>query len=184
MGRFTEGDGENPICYTWEGNIRRICRGKRGQRILRELCEALLALPERRLIANKLENKRTGEVCAIGALARYKGALPDFEDDGDSELTREVGENLGLGFMLTWELGYMNDEACRPLHLGARSVPLDVPITEETSGWGNGRPARTLYATVRGELRGYTPEQRWQRIYDWAANQVQWQLPALVAVNE
>lgn len=101
MSRFHEGDGENPIQYVWSGNVERILRGKRGQRILRELCEALLALPERRLIANKLENKRTGEVCTIGALAKYRGVLPSIEDDGDDELTRQVGEDMGLGFMLT-----------------------------------------------------------------------------------
>jgi hypothetical protein len=56
----------------WQANCRRSLKGRAGQSALRELEAALVALPEKRLIAHKLVSA-DGEVCAIGALARYKG---------------------------------------------------------------------------------------------------------------
>ncbi len=56
----------------FQANCRRSLQGKAGQIALRELEAALLALPDKRLIAEKLIDA-DGEVCAIGALAKYKG---------------------------------------------------------------------------------------------------------------
>src|SRR6185369_15483645 len=56
----------------WQANCRRSLQGKAGQAALRELEVALLALPDKRLIAHKMIDAE-GDVCAIGALAKYKG---------------------------------------------------------------------------------------------------------------
>lgn len=40
----------------WRGAVKRAIRGKRGQAFLREMLTALDALPEPRLIAEKLES--------------------------------------------------------------------------------------------------------------------------------
>lgn len=49
----------------WRGQVASAIRGKRGQAFLRELVAALDAMPEKRLIANDLE--QAGNVCAIAA---------------------------------------------------------------------------------------------------------------------
>jgi hypothetical protein len=180
VSRFYEGDGDNPVSLMWNANIERICRGKRGQRILRELIDALLGLPERRLIADRMANEE-GEVCAVACYATYKGkTLPPraTEFGTDQYATTDLGEAAGLGFMLAWELGALNDLVFHSLHLYNCSVILDVPILEER--WFSQRPSYTRYADVPAGLRGYTPEERWQKIYEWAASRVRWQLPVPV----
>jgi hypothetical protein len=179
MSRFYEGDGENPISATWHGNIERICRGKRGQRILREFIDALLALPERRLIANKIQNAE-GEVCAIGALGKHRGVdMSEYEDSQEGSV--DLGKELGLGFMLAWQLGSENDMYCPPIRQYQKSVILDVPIVIHEGVQINcyyARPTQTTYAyTADGVLHGYSPEERWQHLYAWASSRIHWDLP-------
>ena len=74
MGRITysEDDDFNNQGLMWMANQERSIKGRKGQAALRELEAALLALPEKRLISGELENA-VGEVCAVGALAKFKG---------------------------------------------------------------------------------------------------------------
>jgi hypothetical protein len=51
----------------WRGQVASAIRGRRGQKFLTDLYNALEALPEKRLIKHELKDE-TGEVCAIGAL--------------------------------------------------------------------------------------------------------------------
>ena len=92
--------------------------------MLRELEAALMAMPAKRLIAGSL--CREGETCAVGELAVYRRmqagapraealawleglALGPGDETGND--TAEFGVNeLGLTFVLAWELAYMNDE--------------------------------------------------------------------------
>jgi hypothetical protein len=159
----------------WDANMERIYCGKRGQKVLRELIAALLALPERRLVADVIQKPETGEVCAIGALAKYRGIDPgEFEDSDDG--TIELGEKLGLGFMLSWQIGAENDLHCPRLKLQSKHVMLDVPV-EVSSWYGDGRPSYQEVVSVSDYLRGYSPEERWQHIYNWAASKIRWSLP-------
>jgi hypothetical protein len=91
----------------WEGNCRRSIKGKAGQAALRELEAALLALPEKRLIVGELENA-AGEVCALGALKRYKG-VEEVKADPEWEM-EEVGVELGMPRLVAWQVVYVNDE--------------------------------------------------------------------------
>lgn len=135
MSRFSDdydGDGWFPNADDlWRANLERALGGKRGQAALRELREALLALPERRLIEGamctvKAEKRaterpdphgwyaqdlgdvvnRNGEgVCAIGAFLWYRkvkaGADPQAAFD---ELPTLLGSEGG-GDLRTAELG-------------------------------------------------------------------------------
>lgn len=67
----------------WQQAVTRALLGKRGQAFLRELAEALDALPVKRLVKNKFE--ASGEVCALGAVAVRRGMVMsdvDPEDEG------------------------------------------------------------------------------------------------------
>lgn len=112
----------------WEANQERSIRGQKGQVALRELEAALLALPEKRLIAEELENA-AGEVCAIGALVKFKGGEnPRVVDDmgqaplGDGEIlweeveeaTLEAAQGLGVPRLVALAVVYQNDDEWRP----------------------------------------------------------------------
>ena len=55
----------------WRGAVKSALRGKRGQAFLKEMIEALDALPEKMLIGNTLE--ADGMVCAMGAVGLKRG---------------------------------------------------------------------------------------------------------------
>jgi hypothetical protein len=88
----------------WQGNCTRSIKSKAGQAALRELEQALLAMPEKRLIANELEDA-DGEVCAIGALAKYRGVTPKT----DPEEMELVGVELGMPKLVAWKVVCLND---------------------------------------------------------------------------
>jgi hypothetical protein len=89
----------------WQANCLRSIKGQKGQASLRELEQALLALPSRRLIANELEDAE-GEVCAIGALAKYRNHTPKADPEWEME---EVGVELGMPEMVAWRVVALND---------------------------------------------------------------------------
>lgn len=135
MSRFNccDYDGEGPPPEFWQQAVRNAIRGRKGQAILRELREALLALPQPRLISGSVAYE--GEVCAIGALAasrltkgpikltewfvstgsREIGSLEELEERFgnwiDDEIgTVELGMSMGLTRALAWGISYENDE--------------------------------------------------------------------------
>lgn len=55
----------------WWANIERALNGKKGQAALRDLEEALIALPEKKLVRGHIA-KLDGSVCAVGALIVHK----------------------------------------------------------------------------------------------------------------
>ena len=74
---------EHGALAMWRGRILSATKGKRGQQFFRDLVAALDAMPEKRLIANSLEDDDTGAVCALGCLAKAKGAVLDPDDTTD-----------------------------------------------------------------------------------------------------
>lgn len=89
----------------WQANCVRSIKGKAGQTVLRELELALLALPEKRLIADELQTV-AGEVCAIGALVKYCGIE---KTQSDPEEMEDVGVELGLPRLVAWKVVALND---------------------------------------------------------------------------
>jgi len=68
VSRYSEGDGEEwpNAGALWAANVERALGGKKGQAALRELREALMALPQKRLIARAM--------CTVGSDARLRAA--------------------------------------------------------------------------------------------------------------
>src|SRR5690349_19793655 len=124
MNRFDDFDGDIVPEGLWRGRVNSALRGKRGQRALREIREALLALPAKRLIAGALVDSTTDgyEFCAVGAWAfhkRVKGgqsaeeALEDLaragEMDGEPYDTCYEAQRQGVAWSMAWELAQQND---------------------------------------------------------------------------
>lgn len=102
---YSDGFDDQWSLIRWRGAVARAIRGKRGQAFLRELIEALDALPHQRLIVNELEN---GEgVCALGSVGR-KRLIP--MTDIDPEDCEAVSRVFGIPEALVREIEFLNDD--------------------------------------------------------------------------
>ena len=115
MGRHGYTDDNDDILQLgrWRGMVKSAIRGKRGQKLIRELAAALDAMPEKRLVSGSLQTK-DGDCCAIGCIARVKGHdLTDREDDEECDLQEfngHLAELLDVAECLVQEIEYENDE--------------------------------------------------------------------------
>ena len=99
------GDDDPLALGRWRGRVASAIRGKRGQAFLREMRDALDAMPEKRLIARELVE---GEgCCAMGAVAIARGM---DVSDLDPEEPHCVAERFGIAEVLAAEIAYENDE--------------------------------------------------------------------------
>jgi hypothetical protein len=90
----------------WRGAVKQAISGARGQAMLRELVQALDALPEKRLAAGSLVTAE-GEYCTLGALGRARGMDMAPIDPEDREA---VAKAFGVAEALAAEIMYLNDE--------------------------------------------------------------------------
>lgn len=141
MSRIEDGDCDDTRSFLYScaftNNMRQALAGRKGQHVLQELEEALLALPEKAL-GHGVYAKPVlvagadgppvvmGEVCALGALAvhrKIKEGKPravammeanqevtDQEDDGGTEMIRQAAGALGLVEPLAYAIVERNDE--------------------------------------------------------------------------
>lgn len=109
----------------FERNTKVAPRSKKGQKALRRLEAALLAMPQKRLAAGVIARPvwqlaDEYEVCALGALAVHEGIDPlklwnQWLDDEDGsytadEIADELGPDLGMTPTLAWMVMDENDE--------------------------------------------------------------------------
>jgi hypothetical protein len=105
-GYIDDCDLDNWEMIRWRGQVVSATRGKRGQKLLTDLLEALDAMLEKSLIAYELETK-DGDVCALGALGKARGI--DMEKL-DPEEPEHVAAAFGIAPQLAQEIVYMNDD--------------------------------------------------------------------------
>jgi hypothetical protein len=97
----------------WHANLHRTMQSKRGQAFLRELLEALDAIPQKRLIQGAME--QSGEVCALGAVGLKRCMDLDGLDSRDHD---EIADAFGISSMLAQEIAYWNDQGMEACLLG------------------------------------------------------------------
>lgn len=90
----------------WRGAVASAMNGKRGQAFLRETLAALDALPEKKLIAEELEDK--GCFCTLGAVGHARGI--DMSNI-DTENERLVANTFGIARAMACEIMWVNDDA-------------------------------------------------------------------------
>jgi len=90
----------------WRGAVASAIRGARGQAFLREMLDALDAMPDKRLIKGDLITE-TGEVCAIGAVCKKRGVHVSGIDVHDR---KAVADSVGIAEALAAEIMYENDD--------------------------------------------------------------------------
>jgi hypothetical protein len=146
MSRLDGSDDPMPEGLWWSA-YRRARTSKRGQRVLRDLEQALLAIPDKRLAYEHISHE--GAVCAVGAYVTWKELQADPSKDRaavvkdleaayywESESLRGtamVGREAGIAWTLAWEIGAANDYA-----------------------FG----------------KGFTPEERWEKMLAWVREQI------------
>ncbi len=143
----------------WRGRVASSIRGKRGQAMLRELMDALDAMPNKRLYPNSFATAE-GEYCTLGVLGAARGTKMD--DLGDAEEgcdERLVADRFGVAAPLVQEIMYMNDEAVDSYRL--KTVEICGPI----------RPwwSHTKSVCVNDDE---APARRWRVMRDWVAQQI------------
>lgn len=94
--------------FLYQSNVDRSLKGARGQAFLREMADALDAMPEKRLIAEELE--RDGAVCAIGSVGAKRGIDMSKLNPDDP---KSVGKTFGISEAMAREVVYQNDEDFR-----------------------------------------------------------------------
>lgn len=102
---YSEDCEDNWALIKWRGMVASATRGKRGQRLLRDMLAALDAMPEKRLVAHELAC--ADGVCALGALGRQRGMNLVGLDPNDSA---SVAAAFDIAEPLAQEIVYMNDE--------------------------------------------------------------------------
>lgn len=90
----------------YRNTVDRALGGKRGQAFLRELVDALEAMPERRLIKGQIESS-DGAVCAIGSVGVRRGVDMSNVDSCDPSA---VGKVFGIARCMAAEISFENDE--------------------------------------------------------------------------
>jgi hypothetical protein len=93
----------------WRGAVDSARRGRRGQAFFRDLVAALDALPEKKLIADSLQEP-TGAVCALGALGKAREIDMAPLDPEDPETVAGV---FNIASALSREVVWVNDEMGR-----------------------------------------------------------------------
>lgn len=170
----------------WRGNLARSLASKKGQAALRDLRDALLALPTKRLIPYHIA--RNGEVCATGALVAHRmvslgqareAALRALEDDSITCAREFCGHNRRA-----------HQPGCGPCETYAGKgwtwvKPCEVWVEpsdeygEEDDEQGDTEAAATKVGVPKMvawriielndiELETVTPEQRYERVLAWA----------------
>jgi hypothetical protein len=138
----------------WDANCRRSIKGKTGQRELRELETALLALTEKRLIRDSLTDDGGG-VCAIACYAKHKGVdISKFDPEDESD---EVGIAAGMPSLVAWKVVALND------------IVLDT-VWEVAHG-----PIERGHGVYKGGIpliRDMTPEERYVAVLKWVRSQL------------
>jgi hypothetical protein len=160
----------------WERIVANALGGRRGQAALAAMEEALLALPEPKLIEGHLA--ADGQVCAIGALVAHRRA-----QEGAVDIATVI-EAMGTGVLCWCGHGHgvhAGGGACSAMHIGfsgeARPCSCVVyePEAEEVYETAEAGKAAGLSHSVAWHLAflndetlgGRTPEERYEKMLAW-----------------
>lgn len=176
MSRYGEydGDGDQTITYEmWQWNAERALKGKRGQAALRDLREALLHLPEKRLIARALCTVGDERIPAERPVdPNDKWGFANYARNDLLALVEEQGSGVcAVGAYVWWQkvkAGASPEEAFA-------AIPTLADTESEMYDTAYAGKAAGLTYTLAWELaytndetfNGLTPEQRYERFMAW-----------------
>lgn len=137
--------------------VQRSLDGRRGQSFLRELAQAMDAMPVKRLAADSLTT-REGEFCTLGVVGHARGLdLPKLEGQEPDV----VGDAFGISRSMAAEIVYMNDEAENDAKPG-RYVEIAGPMRDFHPHW-------EVHERYRNIPEDDPEAHRWKRMRAWVA---------------
>lgn len=131
----------------WRGAVNSAIRGKRGQALLRELADALDAMPVKELVAQEFE--ADGQFCALGVVGARRGMPTAHLVEAERE---QVAKSFGIAEALAAEIMSVNDDS---------------------GSWGGiyyGRKINTL--DDMREAERLDRANRWREVRAWVATQI------------
>lgn len=158
-----EDDGEDSLAHgRWRGAVASAIRGKRGQAFLRELADALDAMPEKHLVAGALQSE-DGCHCTLGVIGQKRGLDVARMDVDDYDA---IADSLGVNAKIAQEIMWENDETfCDSEHVEAEICgPMRPPRYDERHFMIHETHVR--WVRVTKENAGLL---RWQHMRDWVA---------------
>lgn len=142
----------------WRGAVNAAIKGKRGQALLRELRDALDAMPDKSLIANKLA--ADGEYCALGVLGAKRGVDMSKLDPDEYDAVAQV---FDIAPALAREIVFENDEQF-DCHRWVQ-VTLVGPPRQWSPDYG--RHVREIMVADEN-----APARRWQHMRNWVEENI------------
>lgn len=147
------------LSIMWRGRVTSAMRGKRGQAFLRDLVEALDAMPEKRLIAEYLVVEE-----APCDLVRWLFAAPEWHDTGYEYEPRPIQFPRDCGVCALGALGQKRGVSM------ARLDPEDAAGVGAAFDIAEALAREVVYENDEGFYCDEMPEHRWQRMRQWAAS--------------
>jgi hypothetical protein len=160
-------DLDDPLALgRWRAQVRSATRGKRGQKLLRDMLAALDAMPEKRLVSGVLEvsseiDERNAQKwvdmfkdpdAANRYREHYVATRPSSFKEGDVCALGALGRVRGLDMT---ELDPEQPESV------AAAFDVAEPLAREI-----------VYMNDEGTWRIETPEERWTRMRAWVESQI------------
>lgn len=172
MSRFDfDGDEESIPWERWEQIVSNALGGKRGQQALAEIEEALLALPERKLIEGHLATDQA--VCTVGALVAHKKAKREGTDIATAIAAMAANKPCNCGH----DRAAHAEGSCPGKKWGGASCYCDGFEQEEEEAWNTADAGRAEglawsvawhMAYLNDEQMGsLAPEDRYEQMLAW-----------------
>lgn len=133
----------------WRAQVKSATRGKRGQKMLRDLVAALDAMESKELHARVIVSD-DGCCCAMGALLKHRGVEEGY-----------VLKSLEIEGLEDWELEERNEDMASDLDVAHQLVAEVVYHNDDTPMWHFAR-----------EWRCTEEEARWRWMREWASKQL------------
>jgi hypothetical protein len=160
-------DIEDPLAYgRWRAQVKSSTRGKRGQKLLKDMLAALDAMPEKRLVSGVLEisseaDERNAQKwvdlfkdpdAANRYRKHYVETRPPSYKEGDVCALGAIGRVRGL------DMSGLDPEDPEGV-----AVAFDVaePLAREI-----------VFMNDEGTCSAETPEERWKRMREWVSSQI------------
>jgi hypothetical protein len=162
---LVEDDGEDSLAHgRWRGAVKSAINGKRGQAFLRELAEALDAMPEKVLVGGELQSEE-GCFCTLGVIGHKRGldvASMDV-DDYDS-----IAGSLNVNAKIAQEIMWENDETFSDWEYVR--VEVSGPMRgdfHDRCGWHREQHKRDVRV-----MKPNAEHLRWQHMRKWVQSQL------------
>ena len=161
-----EDDGEDHLAHgRWRGAVASAIRGKRGQAFLRELADALDAMPNKWLVGGELQSE-DGCHCTLGVIAHKRGLEVSSMDVDDYDY---IAASLGVNVKIAQEIMWENDESFSDWEYVDVVIcgPMRPPFHEPRRGWVHERHKRCVRV-----IKQDVGLKRWQHMRDWITKNI------------